>query len=461
MTDEIRLTIEPQEAQLEYDRPAEFTVTVQNLTGQVDAFSLSVVGLSPQYVRFDPPRLSKFPAPERSATSKLTVIIPKRAKVPARRHTIGVKAQSSVDPALSRVEEVRVDFPAVDDLVIEAVPRVVTSGGRGKFRIRAVNRGSVPKQVSFVGTDSEEAVSYTFDPPSVLVPPFGSVEAVARVKARRPLSGGMAQRSLVIRSVDRVGASQEAQATFMQRPLLRKPVLRLGALGAIVAAAAAAWVLTRPTPVTLSDYTQQAETDVQVALDSLGLDIDIRREPSALVAAGLVLETNPRAGAVLDPGSLVVVIVSSGPEVVQMPDLTGVRAADVDAAINDLLEMGFDVRTSVEPSKDVPIGEVTRTRPAAFSDVTAGDQIDVFISDGIEVPNVVGRELADALGLLAGAGLADVERIGQTTTNEGLDNVVNGQNPPAGDKVSFDRRVVLTFFEFEAPPETTTSTPGD
>lgn len=67
-----------------------------------------------------------------------------------------------------------------------------------------------------------------------------------------------------------------------------------------------------PQPVVLQDYHGRPVDDVLTALTTLGLVPNRVDQPNADLAAGLVIGTDPAAGATVAPGSTVTVMVSSG-----------------------------------------------------------------------------------------------------------------------------------------------------
>jgi PASTA domain len=69
---------------------------------------------------------------------------------------------------------------------------------------------------------------------------------------------------------------------------------------------------TAPQPVALEDYHGRPVDDVLKALTTLGLVPNRVDQPSADVGAGLVIGTDPAAGATVAPGSTVTVMVSTG-----------------------------------------------------------------------------------------------------------------------------------------------------
>jgi beta-lactam-binding protein with PASTA domain/tRNA A-37 threonylcarbamoyl transferase component Bud32 len=113
------------------------------------------------------------------------------------------------------------------------------------------------------------------------------------------------------------------------------------------------------------------------------------------------------AGAVVDPGVVVQVVLSAGPAPRAVPSLGGKSAADAQAAVESL-GLVF-ARLPDEFSPTVPAGAVTRQDPAANTQLARGGTVSVAISKGpdvVAVPNVANLALQPAQDALSTAGLA-------------------------------------------------------
>jgi len=122
-----------------------------------------------------------------------------------------------------------------------------------------------------------------------------------------------------------------------------------------------------------ADLPGQPQDDVVAALDELGLVADVQGEFSDDVEAGIVIGTDPGAGAEAARGSTVVVVVSRGPDLVTVPDVSTV---DTLAEAVALLEaeglIAGDVRG---PAAGVP----DSTAPGAGEEVRRGSEVDITL----------------------------------------------------------------------------------
>lgn len=103
-------------------------------------------------------------------------------------------------------------------------------------------------------------------------------------------------------------------------------------------------------------------------------------------------------------GDEVDVRISDGPAPRTIPELAGMAQADAEAALT-----GLDLRPVVteEFSDDVDKGLVIRSEPPAGQTVPRDAEVGLFVSKGpdlVAVPNVIGKSLDDAVGMLEAAG---------------------------------------------------------
>ncbi len=123
--------------------------------------------------------------------------------------------------------------------------------------------------------------------------------------------------------------------------------------------------------------------DAEDRLTAIGWEVDVREEPHATVAAGVVTASDPIARTRLTLGETVTLIVSSGPATVSVPNLLGQPAL---AAAGQLVDLGLLVDSTdceTQPA-DVSPGEVGEQSPAAGTQVEAGST--VAICTVVEVP---------------------------------------------------------------------------
>jgi len=176
-------------------------------------------------------------------------------------------------------------------------------------------------------------------------------------------------------------------------------------------------------------------------LDKRDLAATVDRRSSETVEKGIAIRTVPAAGEEVERGERVQLFVSSGPEQVEVPDVTGLSR---DSAENLLTEAGLEVAVEERESEE-PEDDVISQNPAAGTEVDRGDTVTITVSTGIErvsVPNVVGLSRRDAIDQLREVGLTATPRE-VDVTDASQDGTVTDQRPAAGIEIEKGRAVVL------------------
>jgi len=143
------------------------------------------------------------------------------------------------------------------------------------------------------------------------------------------------------------------------------------------------WVSEGPESVILENYTGRSERDVGFSLGQLQLVPDFQTETHDEIAEGFVIRTEPEAGEVLAPGDTVIVFVSEGPEIVEMPSFFGMTAAEAQA---EGATLGLEIRVAAtrQPVEDENLNErVASQNPDAGLEVTKGTVVTVTLGEYI------------------------------------------------------------------------------
>jgi eukaryotic-like serine/threonine-protein kinase len=211
--------------------------------------------------------------------------------------------------------------------------------------------------------------------------------------------------------------------------------------------------------VPVPDVSGESLDDAQSRLSDAGLATRVRQEASDRVGQGNVTRTNPPARTQVEKGSTVEIFVSSGIELVTVPDVTGEDAVSAAAKLG---AAGFDVENANEPSDTVDAGKVIRTEPSANSSVGKGSKVRLVVSSGKEqvpVPNVVGKTEADARDTLEAAGFtAEVVYTTLEPASATSNGKVIGQAPFAGTKAAKGSSVRITVGKLTSSTTASTST---
>jgi serine/threonine-protein kinase len=197
------------------------------------------------------------------------------------------------------------------------------------------------------------------------------------------------------------------------------------------------------------------------ALLDAGFRVDEVPTPSDTVTLNHVILQDPSGRSQVEQGTTVEIQVSTGPQQVQVPDVTGKSEDDARAALE---QAGLRVASqSKEDSKKDP-GTVLAQKPAGGL-VPRGSTVTIAVAiepKQITVPDVVGRSQNNATKTLSGRGFeVGVEEIAVDTQDQ--DGVVQDQAPPGDEKVDRGSTVTITVGRFDptqaTPPGATTTTP--
>lgn len=171
----------------------------------------------------------------------------------------------------------------------------------------------------------------------------------------------------------------------------------------------------------------------QEQLEQLGLIVDVRYEPNETVPIDIVVDQEPVAGARLEVGEQVVVVVSDGPAGVRIPKLGDVAPAE---AVRLLAALGLSPVVADVYDEEVPQGQIIGSVPAAGARAQPGQQVTVQVSQGPEprtVPEMVGTPSAEAFVALGRAEL-QVGKVTRRVESGATPGTVLSTSPAAGEQ---------------------------
>ena len=191
-----------------------------------------------------------------------------------------------------------------------------------------------------------------------------------------------------------------------------------------------------PIPYVVDLETERAIYVIEESGFTIGQKIEVNDDN---VPIGFIISQNPMAGKKMGPGSTVDLVISSGPSLIELGDLS---RKSVEDATQILETLGLEFETLEEYSEDIEEGLVSGTLPEAGEIITPDDVVTIIVSLGIkiEVPEVEGLTYQDAIDKLEEAGL--VANISGDTSG-----VVRKQLPRKGEFLEPEGVVELTFDE--------------
>ena len=189
---------------------------------------------------------------------------------------------------------------------------------------------------------------------------------------------------------------------------------------------------------TVPNLTGMTEAQAANVVADNGWELDVRRVRDDGQAQGDVVRTDPASGDRLRRGDSLVLVVSDGPTLSALPDVTGL---DVDAARSALSVIGLTMREAQQvASETVPLGTVISWSVPEQAGLTAGSQvpkgttIEVVVSSGSSnrtVPNLGGLTVEEATARLALGELVLGSTSEEFSTTVGVGRVI-ASNPAAG-----------------------------
>lgn len=186
--------------------------------------------------------------------------------------------------------------------------------------------------------------------------------------------------------------------------------------------------------VTVPDLTGRSRGQAERMLDRLGLEVQRGQPiPNPRMRRGRVLMQTPLPGEEVARGSTVRIVLSDGPEMRQIPSISGLARPD---AIGLLQRFGFQVaiRRVLHRSE---VNSLVGTEPGAGKQAPVGGRVVILVSNGppkVLVPNVVGLYPQEARVRLQAVGL-ELGRIRYDPASLDSAGVIIAQGPAAGDSL--------------------------
>src|SRR6202045_3985901 len=162
----------------------------------------------------------------------------------------------------------------------------------------------------------------------------------------------------------------------------------------------------------------------------------VTQQTSDTVATGKVISQDPASGSSVAQGSPMNLVISSGPQMVTVPNVEGLTQ---DAATTAITTAKLTVGTVTQQTRNtVAAGKVIFQDPASGNSVTQGSPVNLVISSGpqmVTVPNVEGFPQDAATTAITAAKLT-VGIVTQQTSNTVAAGNVISQDPASGNSVA-------------------------
>ena len=197
--------------------------------------------------------------------------------------------------------------------------------------------------------------------------------------------------------------------------------------------------------VTVPDVVGATQSAATQTLKDDNLTVGSATFRTSTQARGVVLSTDPKAGASVSKNSTVDLVVSEGPNIptVTVPPVEG---KELTAAISAIQGAGLTYKIT-DVTSTQPVGTVISQSPAAGTKIKANVPVVLTVSGtqtSVSVPSVLGQTPASAGATLSGKGL-NVGSQSNACSSQYGQGVVSSQSPSAGATVQPNASVNLVI----------------
>ena len=138
-------------------------------------------------------------------------------------------------------------------------------------------------------------------------------------------------------------------------------------------------VSTGPSAVAVPDVRGRTEAEAIEILENAGFGVEVVDAPSDTVPEGNVIAQEPEQGTEAEPGDVVTISISTGPEETEMPSVIGENADAAEAFLEDEYGLVVTQETVTDPGCTEPPGDVCDQDPAEGEPVSSGDSVTLFV----------------------------------------------------------------------------------
>lgn len=235
---------------------------------------------------------------------------------------------------------------------------------------------------------------------------------------------------------------------WLQRLLFSTRLIYLvAALAGVVLLAVGGWWITSGRYTTVPQVNGLVLNAAQAALTNAGLKPTISSRVHNAVTAGDVISTSPAGGSKVTGGTQIAIVISLGPQLVAVPNVTGQPLAQ---ARQQLSQAGLQPSSATQQavSNTVPAGSVIDTSPKPFAQVAIGSTVTITVSAGPGLPDFKGKQVSDAQAAAQAGGYQIQQQTEATGTTPA--GTIDSQSPAAGTPITSGE--VVTVNVSPGPP---------
>ena len=284
-------------------------------------------------------------------------------------------------------------------------------------------------------------------PGMALVPAAQSYGAPGTGRADSPFRSGTNRTLIVSPADDPYRNPAPAREPWLSRLLFSRRLAYLAAaLAVVVVFGLLGWWLFEGRYTVVPKVTGVATATAQADLRNVGLTPGATRTVlDNNVAKGLVIKTIPANGSRIARGGEITLIVSAGPHMIKMPQVTGLKLTDAQASIKHAGLVPGKVK--LVTSATIAAGIVISTTPNAGTSWPQPNPVTIVLSAGPPVPNLVGQQkaVAEQWATANGINLNEVT----TASDQPVDTVIKQSVHPGS---AFTAGQVITVTISTGPP---------
>ena len=140
----------------------------------------------------------------------------------------------------------------------------------------------------------------------------------------------------------------------------------------------------------------QTLSQAQQEITAAGLKYTVQKQPNPTVPKNIVISTSPPNGNVVPAGSSVILVVSTGPKMVPVPN---VKHDSVNQAQSTLQAAGFQVSVQPDNNSNGTPNTVVKQDPTPGTKAKFGSTVTIFVPpNGSLVPDVINENYQVAIG---------------------------------------------------------------
>lgn len=235
-------------------------------------------------------------------------------------------------------------------------------------------------------------------------------------------------------------------------------------IAAVIGAAAWLWTSAGTPELAVPDELGLPRAIAEENLRKMGLTVEVIEEPGPDTMTGRVARMSPSPGSLVKPGRSIILYVISGAGAIVVPDLVGTYLIEAEnrlarAGVESGVLGGLRMGEREEVASDSAAGTILAQSPPAGTVVKPGATVSLVVAvpkDGLRMPNLVGRTVAQATDTLAAAGYSAVQEPYFTTSRP--PGTILSQEPAPGTVLKPELTIRLVV---ATPPQSSTAPPEE